>query len=95
MKKKMIRMSWCIENYMQLISKYVHILLMIRITMLVNTASAEKSFLKLKVNKNYLRTSLDQEGLSDFAIILIKNETCVKSLDYGDLINGNIFGSKS
>jgi hypothetical protein len=55
------------------------------LTMLITTASAESIFSKLKIIKNYLRTTMVQERLSDLAIISIENEIC-ENLDYGDLI---------
>jgi len=54
-------------------------------TLPITTASAEKSFSKIKIIKNYLRITMVQKRLSHLAIILIENEIC-KHLDYGDLI---------
>lgn len=59
--------------------------LRIMLTIPITTASAERSFSKLKIIKNYLRTTMIQERLSDLAIISIENEIC-ENLDYGDLI---------
>lgn len=44
------------------------------ITLLVTTAAAESSFSKLNIIKNYLRTTMGQERLSNLAMISIESE---------------------
>ena len=44
------------------------------ITVPVTVAKAERSFPKLKLIKNFLRSSMSQERLSGLALLLIKNE---------------------
>lgn len=46
----------------------------------------ERSFSKLKLIKNYLRTSMNQDRLCDLAMISIENEVC-DSLDIKKVIN--------
>ncbi|KAJ0439325.1 putative HAT dimerization domain-containing protein [Helianthus annuus] len=46
----------------------------ILLTIPVTVASAERSFLKLKLLKSYLRSSMSQERLSGLAMIAIENE---------------------
>nr|CAI5844793.1 unnamed protein product [Callosobruchus analis] len=56
----------------------------------VTTATAESSFSKLKLIKNYLRTSMGQERLSDISLLSIAAETLEKlksSSAINDLIN--------
>ena len=47
----------------------VAVALRIILTMPVSVASGERSFSKLKIIKNYLRSSMNQERLSDLAIL--------------------------
>jgi len=44
------------------------------LTLPVTTATAERSFSKLKLIKNYLRTSMRQERLSDLSLLSIEAE---------------------
>ncbi|XP_025420683.1 uncharacterized protein LOC112690802 [Sipha flava] len=50
----------------------VAVALRIILTMPVSVASGEQSFSKLKIIKNYLRPSMNQERLSDLATISIE-----------------------
>ncbi|KAF0701148.1 zinc finger MYM-type protein 1-like [Aphis craccivora] len=52
----------------------VSIVLRILLTMPVTTASAERSFSKLKLIKNYLRSTLSQEKVTNLTIISIEKE---------------------
>lgn len=60
--------------------------LRILLTMPVTTATAERSFSKLKIIKNYMRTTMTQERLSNLALLSIESDLC-EQLDYSDLIN--------
>ena len=53
----------------------------ILLTTPVTVASAERSFLKLKKIKLYLRSTMSQERLSGLAILLIVNEM-LEELEY-------------
>lgn len=55
------------------------------LTLPVTVASAERSFSKLKIIKNYLRSTMGQERLSSLAIISIENKIA-KSLDISSLV---------
>jgi len=44
------------------------------LTMSMPVASGERSFSKLKIIKNYLRSSINREKLSDLAIISIEKD---------------------
>lgn len=55
------------------------------LTIPVSTASAERSFSKLKVIKNYLRSTMSQERLSALAVLSIEADIASK-LDYDTVI---------
>jgi hypothetical protein len=59
--------------------------LRIYLSLPVTVASAERSFSKLKIIKNYLRSSMSQERLSNLSIIAIENEELDK-LDTSNII---------
>ncbi|XP_029340902.1 uncharacterized protein LOC115033076 [Acyrthosiphon pisum] len=63
----------------------VAIALRIMLTLPVTTATAERSFSKLKLIKNYLRTTLSQEKTTNLAIISIEHEI-VDGLNLDDVI---------
>ena len=52
---------------------FIEIALRIFLTLPVTVASCELSFSKLKLLKNYLRSSMDQERLTNLAILSIEN----------------------
>ena len=52
----------------------------------VTVASNERSFSKLKIIKNYLRSSMGQERLTNLAILSIEHEM-TDSLDFEDIIS--------
>jgi len=63
----------------------VAIALRIALTIPTTVASGERSFSKLKLIKNYLRTTMTQERLNSLAMISIERGI-VQSLDYSQLI---------
>ena len=73
-------------DILQLIHKYpltdaypnTAIAFRIFLTIPVTVATCERSFSKLKLIKNYMRSTLGQERLSSLAIILIENEVANK-----------------
>jgi hypothetical protein len=67
----------------------VFILLTIIMTAPVTTASAERSFSRMKLIKTYLRRTMAQERLTGLAIHSIENEVA-SALDYSE-----VFGSFS
>jgi hypothetical protein len=81
-------------DLLQLIHKYslkaaypnIEICLRIFLTLPVTVASCERSFSKLKIIKNYLRSSMGQDRLSNLSIISIES-TLTNSLNYDDVIN--------
>ena len=56
------------------------------LTILVAVASAERSFLKLKLIKTYLRLTMLQKRSTELAILFIKKNILVK-LEYKNLVN--------
>ena len=52
--------------------------LLLFLTLPVTVASAERSFSKLKIIKNYLRNTIGKERLSDFAIVSIEAKAAGK-----------------
>lgn len=64
----------------------VAIALRILLTMPVTVASAERSFSALKLIKNYLRSTMSQDRLSNLAVISIEHELGRK-LDYNAVID--------
>lgn len=56
------------------------------LTICVSVASCERSFSKLKLIKNYLRSTMGQSRLSDLAILSIESEL-VKGIDFNEVIH--------
>ncbi|KAL4089763.1 hypothetical protein QTP88_024734 [Uroleucon formosanum] len=63
----------------------LEVALRIFLTMPVTTATCERSFSKLKLIKNYLRSTMGQERLSNLAILSIEQEIASK-IDYTSII---------
>jgi len=64
----------------------LHIAIQIMLTVAVSVASCERSFSKLKLIKNYLRSTMKQDRLSDLAILSIENST-FNSINYDTIID--------
>lgn len=62
------------------------IALRIYLTMPVSVATGERTFSKLKIIKNYLRSTMKQERLTDLSIISIEHELC-ENIDIKSLID--------
>lgn len=60
---------------------------LILLTLPVTAASAERSFSKLKIVKNYLRSQISQDRLIGLATISIENQIA-NDLDIDDLVQG-------
>ena len=60
--------------------------LQIMLAVAVSVASCERSFSKLKLIKTYLRSSMNQERLSDLALLSIEKAT-FDSIDYSTIID--------
>jgi len=64
----------------------IEIALQIFLTLPVTVALCERSFSKLRLIINYLRSSMAQERLCEFAIIFIERDIST-TLNYDDAIN--------
>lgn len=64
----------------------ISIALRILLTIPVSVATAERSFSKLKLIKNYLRSRMGQERLQNLATISIESDF-LKQLDMENLVN--------
>jgi len=64
----------------------INIALRILLTIPVASAGAERAFSKLKIIKNYLRSTISQDRLSGLATLSIENELA-ETLDYDQLID--------
>lgn len=74
------------ENDMENLTPNAVIAYRIMLSTPVSVASGERSFSKLKIIKNYLRNSTDENRLNHLAIVSIENETA-KSINYDDIID--------
>ena len=70
---------------MQDIYPNFYVAIRIMLTMPVSTASAERSFSKLKIIKHYLRNNMKQKRLSVLGKLLIEAELASK-IDYKSLL---------
>ncbi len=75
------------------ISAFPNIVISLRIllTIPITSASAERSFSKLKIIKNYLRNTISQKRLTELAMIAIEHETA-DTLEFKKVIE--LFASK-
>jgi len=64
----------------------INIALRILLTIPVASAGVERAFSKLKIIKNYLRSTISQDRLSGLATLSIENELA-ETLDYDQLID--------
>lgn len=62
------------------------VLLSISATLPITVAAAERSFSKLKLIKNYMRSTIAQERLSRLSVISI-NHVVSQQLSYDDIID--------
>lgn len=63
-----------------------HTALRIFLTIPVTTATNERSFSKMKIMKNYLRSTMGQQRLSDLSILSIEHDI-VERLSFDEIIN--------
>ena len=73
------------ENKLIELFPNVYVALRILLTLPVTAASAERSFSKLKIVKNYLRSQISQDRLVGLATISIENQIA-NDLDIDDLV---------
>ncbi|XP_065643011.1 uncharacterized protein LOC136074605 [Hydra vulgaris] len=78
-------LNYIYKNALNEIFPNITIVLRIFLTLPVSVASGERSFSKLKLIKNYLRSTMKEERLTDLSIISIESDT-LDSIDINDLI---------
>lgn len=79
-------LQYIFENNLISTLPNVSISLRILLTLPVSVASGERSFSKLKIIKNYLRSTMLQERLSGLAILAIEQEI-FDGINFSDVIN--------
>jgi len=78
--------NYILENDMASLFKDILTACIIFISLPVTVASAERSFSKLKIIKNYLRNSMGQERLSNISILNIERSR-TKELNVNKIID--------
>ena len=78
-------LQYITENSLKEIYPNIYIVIRILLTIPVSTASAERSFSKLKLIKNYLRNTMGQEKLSALTVLSIEADIASK-LNYDTII---------
>lgn len=78
-------MNYIVKNNLSEAYPNLLIALQIMLTTPVTVASAERSFSRLKLIKNYLRSSISQERFSSLAILSIESEVA-NAIDFHDVI---------
>lgn len=73
------------KNDLQLVFPNLFIVLRILLTLPVSVAAGERSFSKLKIIKNYLRSTMTQERLTNLAMISIEHRIAEK-LEVRDMV---------
>jgi len=79
-------LQYLLSNDLINIFPNLSISLRILLTMPVTVATEKRSFSKLKIIKNYLRSTMKQERLTNLSIISIEREIS-KNLDITDIVN--------
>ncbi|KYN07207.1 Zinc finger MYM-type protein 1 [Cyphomyrmex costatus] len=79
-------LQYLLSNDLINIFPNLSISLRILLTMPVTVATGERSFSKLKIIKNYLRSTMKQERLTNLSIISIEREIS-RNLDITDIVN--------
>lgn len=79
-------LNYITKNNLRSLFPNFFIALRIFLSLPISVASGERSFSKLRIIKNYLRTSMSQERLADLAIISIENQIS-ETIDHNDMIN--------
>ena len=78
-------MNYIVKNNLSEAYPNLLIALQIMLTVVVTVASAEHSFSRLKLIKNYLRSSITHERFSSLTILSIESEVA-NSIDFDDVI---------
>ena len=78
-------LKYMYDNRLHEIYPNLNIILRMFLTVPVTVASGERSFSKLKIIKNYLRSSMAQDRLTGLALISVEHDVG-RTLDYSELI---------
>ena len=78
--------QFILERNLEELYPNVCIVYRIILTIPIIVAHCERSFSKLKLIENYLRSTMSQERLSGLAILSIENATA-RTIDYNDIID--------
>jgi hypothetical protein len=78
--------QFILERNLEELYPNVCIVYRIILTIPIKVAHCERSFSKLKLIENYLRSTMSQERLSGLAILSIENATA-RTIDYNDIID--------
>lgn len=78
----------CLQKIQQTGNAFPNLSICLRIllTIPVTTAGSERSFSKLKIIKNYLRSTITQERLSNLTLLSVEHKIC-ENLNLNNLIN--------
>ena len=86
--------DWSVFNVLKFIAEWdfleslpiLSLSLQLFLTICVSVASCERSFSKLKLIKNYLRSTMEQSRLSDLALLSIESDM-VEDIDFDSVID--------
>ncbi|XP_060836346.1 uncharacterized protein LOC132919011 [Rhopalosiphum padi] len=73
------------ENNLQCTFPNIEVVLRIYLVLMVSNCSGERSFSKMKLIKNRLRTSMTQRRLSELALLSIESDI-LRSLDFSQVV---------
>lgn len=87
-------MDWSVVDVLKFIAEWdfleslpiLSLSLRLFFTICLSVVSCERSFSKLKLIKNYLRSTMGQSRLSDLALLSIESDT-VKDIDFDEVID--------
>jgi len=85
---------WEAKEFLQFILKWdfteslptISVILQYYLTICVSVASCERSFSKLKLIKNFLRSTMSEDRLNNLAILSIERKTA-SEIDFDNIIN--------
>lgn len=85
-RKALDKLNFILKRNLDLVFPNLTVALRVFLTMPVTVASAERSFSKLKIVKNYLRSTMDNERLTHLAVISIENKVA-RSTHFSEILD--------